>query len=112
MVVVHVLAVVVGVGVSLGVLRSAIRTVVLPRSEVVPLTRAVFVGLRLVYDAVARPQRSYDARDRVMATYAPVGLLLLAASWAVLVMTAFTLVFWGMGVTPLRQAFVTSGSSF
>ena len=61
------LAVVAGVALALGVLRSAIRTVVLPRSQVVPLTRAVFVGLRQVFDVVAKDTRSYDDRDRVMA---------------------------------------------
>ena len=58
-------AVVVGLALALGVLRSAIRTVVLPRSEVVPLTRAVFVGLRKVFDVFAKDKRSYDERDRV-----------------------------------------------
>lgn len=103
---------VVGVVLSLGTLRSAIRTVVLPRSEVVPLTRAVFVNLRKVFDMLARERRSYDARDRVMAFFAPLGLMLLAATWASCVLFAFTLVFWGLGTDPLRQAFVTSGSSF
>ena len=106
------LAVVFGLFVALGVLRSAIRTVVLPRSEVVPLTRAVFVGLRKIFDMFARDKRTYDERDRVMALFAPMGLMLLAASWALCVILAFTLVFWGLGVDPLRQAFVTSGSSF
>jgi hypothetical protein len=106
------MAVVFGLSVAVGVLRSAIRTVVLPRSEVVPLTRAVFAGLRKVFDMFARDKRTYDERDRVMALFAPVGLMLLAASWALCVILAFTLVFWGLGVDPLRQAFVTSGSSF
>jgi hypothetical protein len=105
-------AVVLGVVVSLGVLRSAIRTVVLPRSDVVALTRAVFVGLRKVFDLLVRRKQTYDARDRVMALYAPLGLMLLAASWALTVILAFTLVFWGLGTNPVSHAFVTSGSSF
>lgn len=106
------LAVVVGLSIALAVLRSAIRTVVLPRSEVVPLTRAVFTGLRKVFDQFAKDKRSYDERDRVMALFAPMGLMLLAAAWALCVILGFTLVFWGLGLDPLRQAFVTSGSSF
>src|SRR5918994_118372 len=106
------LAVVVGLTFALGVLRSAIRTVVLPRSEVVPLTRAVFTGLRKIFDFFAKDKRTYDERDRVMALFAPMGLMLLAASWALCVIGAFTLVFWVLGVNPLRQAFVVSGSSF
>ncbi|MCU1454069.1 MAG: hypothetical protein JWN46_2215 [Acidimicrobiales bacterium] len=108
----RVLAVVVGGGVSAIVLLSAVRTVVLPRSEVVALTRAVFLGLRKLFDMVAREQRSYEDRDRVMALFGPFGLMALAAVWALAIVGAFTLVFWGLGVDPLRQAFVSSGSSF
>ena len=106
------LSVAVGVVLTLGIVRSAIRTVVLPRSDVVALTRAVFVGLRRVFDVLARERRSYDERDRVMASYAPLGLVLLAVTWGLCVVFAFTLVFWGLGIDPLRRAFVTSGSSF
>src|SRR3954468_1019952 len=102
----------VGLVISIGVLRYAGRPVVRPRSEVVSLTRAVFLGLRQIFDLRARDKRSYEARDRVMALYAPLGLLLLAATWALVAMLGYTLVFWGLGVDPLRQAFVTSGSSF
>ena len=101
-----------GVVLALGTLRSAIRTVVLPRSEVVSLTRAVFLGLRKIFDLFAKDARTYEERDRVMASYAPLGLMLLAATWAVCEIVAFTLIFWGLGLDPLRQAFVTSGSSF
>ena len=106
------LAVVAGVALAVEVLLSAIRTVVLPRAQVVPLTRLVFVTLRQAFDVVAKDSRTYADRDRVMALYAPLGLMLLAATWALLVILAFTAVFWGLGVDPLRQAFVTSGSSF
>lgn len=109
---VRAMAVVVGVILALGVLRSAIRTVVLPRSEIVSLTRAVFLALRRVFDLRAKKKRSYEERDRIMALYAPLGLMLLAATWAFCEISAFALVFWGLGVDPLRQAFVISGSSF
>ena len=110
--VVRIVALLVGVGLSLAVLLSAVRTVVLPRSEVVALTRAVFLGLRRVFDGIARDKRSYEERDRVMALYGPVGLMALAAMWALLVIGGFSLVFWGLGVDPFRQAVVASGSSF
>src|SRR5262245_59127953 len=98
--VVRALAVVAGLVMALGVLRSAIRTVVLPRSEVVTLTRAVFVVLAKFFDVRAKEKRSYEARDRVMALFAPIGLLLLAATWALCVILSFTLVLWGLGVDP------------
>ena len=52
---------------------------------------------------LARDRRSYEARDRVMALYAlPLGLMLLAGDLGARVILAFTLVFWGLGVDPLR----------
>ena len=111
MIVARVLAVVAGSVVVGWTLLSAVRAVILPRGEVVALTRAVFVALRWVFNRIARPARSYEARDRAMAMYAPIALLALAASWVALVIVGFTLVYWGLGVDPLRQAFEESGSS-
>lgn len=111
MVVLRVLAVVAGALLVGWTLLSAVRAVILPRGEVVALSRIVFVGLRRVFGLFARPAKSYEARDRAMAMYAPIGLLALAASWVVLVVIGFTLVYWGLGVDPLRQAFEESGSS-
>lgn len=112
MVAFRILAVVGGIGSVVAVVLSAIRTVVLPRSEVVRLSRYVFVALRKVFDLFAREQRSYEARDRVMAMYAPLGLILLPAAWSVLVIASFTAINWGLGIDPLRRAFSMSGSSF
>ena len=57
------------------VLDSAMRTFVLPRAVVSRLTRLVFRGLRIVFDFIARRFSTYEGRDRVMALYAPFGLL-------------------------------------
>ena len=111
MVVAHIAAFVAGAGLVSWTLLSAVRAVILPRGDVVLLTRLVFVTLRRLFSLITRPARSYEARDRAMAMYAPIGLLLLAASWVLLVTVGFTAVFWGLGVDPLRQAFVESGSS-
>ncbi len=104
-------AVLAGSALVVWTLLSAVRAVILPRGDVVLLTRVVFVALRWVFDRITGLARSYEARDRAMAMYAPIGLLLLAASWVTLVIVGFTVVFWGLGVDPLRQAFVESGSS-
>jgi hypothetical protein len=92
-------------------LLSAIRAVVLPRGDVVLLSRAVFLGVRRIFNLLTRGADSYEHRDRIMALYAPIGLLALSASWVVLNLIGFTAVFWGLGVDPLRQAFLESGSS-
>lgn len=68
-------------------LDSAVRTFVLPRGVVVPYSRLVFVAVRRLFDLRLRFARSYEARDRVMAMYAPLTLLVLPATWLVLVIT-------------------------
>lgn len=94
------------------VLLSAIRTVVLPRAADVTLTHWVFKLTRTVFTVVAKRSTSYEARDRIMALQAPVALMGLAGAWALGIILSFGAVFWGLGVDPLRRAFVVSGSSF
>jgi hypothetical protein len=67
--------------------------------------------LNKVFSAVAGERRSYPARDRILAYYAPIGLVLLPGVWVVLVIAGYTLMYWGTGVNPLREAFIISGSS-
>ncbi|MGQ0803696.1 MAG: hypothetical protein ACT4PI_07530 [Actinomycetota bacterium] len=92
-------------------LDSAVRTFVLPRGVVVPYSRLVFVAVRRLFDLRLRFARSYEARDRVMAMYAPLTLLVLPATWLVLVITGFTGMFRALGVPTWREAFTTAGSS-
>ena len=93
------------------VIDSAVRTLMLPRGENAFTTRAVFVGLREVFNRLARLTRTYEGRDRVMALYAPVCLLVLPLVWLLLVMAAFTAMFHALGVRGFERAFEMSGSS-
>jgi hypothetical protein len=111
MIVADLAAVVGGVALVLWTLASAIKTVVVPRAYQSSLTRVHFVTWRRVFDLVARPSRSFAARDGVMALYSPVALVTLPAQWVSLVVVGFTAIDWGTGVRPLTEAFVTSGSS-
>ena len=91
---------------------GAIKTVVLPRAESAFLTRWLFIGLRrLVFDPLASPRRTFAWRDRVMAMYAPVGLLLLPGVWVACTILGFSGIFWATGIQPWTEALVTSGSS-
>ncbi len=104
-------AVIAGALLVLWTLSSAIQTVVVPRAAAVALTRLHFRGTRVVFELFTRPTRTYEARDRVLALYAPFTLVLLPAVWAALVAVGFTAIFWGTGIDPLYEAFATSGSS-
>jgi len=54
---------------------------------------------------------SFEAKDRVLGAYAPLGLILLLATWLVLVLIGFLGIFWGIEQAGPREAFVLSGSS-
>ncbi len=94
------------------VLSAAIRTVVVPRAESVLLNRVVFAGVKRVFDLAMLPRRSYETRDRILARYAPLTLLMLPVIWAAGTIAGFTAMQWAVGVHPVREALVLSGSSF
>ena len=100
-----------GVALVLVVLDSAVRTLVLPRGSVVALSRAIWLITRRVFDLIAGRCKTYEARDRVMALYAPMSLLLLPVVWLAMILGGFTMMFHALGVSSWRTAFVESGSS-
>lgn len=91
--------------------RSAIHTFVLPRSVSDFLARAFFLIMRSLFDLRAKKANSYEERDRIMALYAPLSLLLLLPFWLILVLIGYMGMFWAVGVTSWRAAFLLSGSS-
>jgi hypothetical protein len=95
----------------LAVLDAAVRTFVLPRGSQVVLTALVFRPVRHVFDAIARTRGDWEGRDRVMAGYAPVTLLLLPGVWLAGVFVGFAAVFHSLEHESWSRAFVTSGSS-
>jgi hypothetical protein len=100
-----------GSALVLWVLASAIQTVVVPRATPIALTRVHFLAIRRIFDWAARPSRIYETRDRVLALYAPIALVLLPGVWLTLLTIGFTAIFWGSGIDRLHEAFATSGSS-
>ena len=107
----RVVAFVVGVYLVQAVLRSAIRTVVVPRGEQTKLTNKTFLGMRLVYTSFANRRRSTEERDRLMARYAPTTLLVLASFWAFGVIIGFVPLYWAAGVHDFKECVYMSGSS-
>jgi len=90
---------------------SAVSTVVVPRGVPVRLTRIVFLTMRRLFELRSRFADTYAERDRAMALYAPLTLIVLPVVWLALTLVGFTAMFWALGIRPLRAAFVTSGSS-
>ncbi len=111
MIVGRVAAVVGGAALALWTLVAAMRTVVVPRAAVPLLTRVHFIAVNWLFRVPLRLSKTFARRDAIMALYAPSALLMLPGLWVTLVVVGCTAVFWGSGVEPLTEAFVTSGSS-
>ena len=111
MILVRILSFVFGGIIVVGTLFSAIETLVLPRSAPDLLTRVIFVTVRRLFALRLRWARSYAERDRVLAFFPPISLLLLLPTWLTLVLIGYMGMFWGLGVESWGEAFRVSGSS-
>lgn len=99
-----------GITVVLLAVRSAIRTFVLPRPARDGLLAFVFTNLRKVFNTVAGPTKPYPVRDRRLAWFAPVGLLLFPVAVITVVIAGYSLIYWSLGLDP-EAALRESGSS-
>jgi len=111
MIVVRVVAFAVGAAMAVTILRSAVRTVVVPRGEQTRITSKTFMFMRLIYDFFGRRQRTDEHRERVSARFAPTALLTLASLWAFGMTIAFVPMFWAVGRRDLTDSIYLSASS-
>jgi hypothetical protein len=110
LVVARVVAFVGGAWVVLATLASAVKTVVVPRAEPALLARAVFVGLRRLFDFRIRHVGTWEEADRIMARFAPFALITLPGAWVLFVLLGFAAIYWALG-DPASQVLTLSGSS-
>ena len=92
-------------------LYSAVSTLVLPRATRDLIAHSVFKVIWILCAPLIRIARTYEQRDRIMALYAPLVLILLPVTWLIITLFGFTLMFWAAGVRPMADAFLLSGSS-
>jgi hypothetical protein len=104
----QVLSVVFGTVVALAILGSALKTVVLPQEGLPRLAQAVFAT---VHRLLVHRSRSRERAIALRSLYAPVALVSLPLVWMLLMVVAFTFVFWGTGSLTWQRAFEISGSS-
>lgn len=108
MIALQILFFVIGTGLALGILGSALKTVVLPQEGNPRLAQAVFAAVhRLLIHRWDTGSRASAMR----ALYAPVALVSLPLVWMILMVVAFTCIFWGTGEPSVQRAFEISGSS-
>jgi hypothetical protein len=106
-----VLAIAAGLAVVVATTLSAVATLVVPRGVAARLTRIVFMVVRRLFDARMKVARSYEHGESAMAWYAPLALLVLAATWLALIGIGFTSVFYGLGAGSLVVSFEAAASS-
>jgi hypothetical protein len=100
-----------GLGLVVAAVASAVQTFVLPRAAADPVVRVVFRSLRRLFSLAMWPARRYEQRDRIMALFGPVGLLVLLPTWLIMTNVGYTGMFWALGAGSWYDAFKISGSS-
>lgn len=103
------LAVTAGGLLVVGVLFSALRTVVLPSGRMTDITRLMFAVADRIFTAPPGTRRPLPRRFSSL--YAPVALVSLPFAWSMLVALGFALVFFGAGDGSFGDSWVVSGSS-
>ena len=107
----EVLACLAGVLLVIAAIMSAMRVLVVPRSSRDRVARVLFFFLRRIFDLWALRLESYARVDRLMAWFAPVGLLLLVIVWLAMVLVGYTGIFLLLTGDGLHDSFILSGSS-
>ena len=108
MTVIRILSLLVGTVIILAILGSALKTVVLPQEGFPRLAQAVFA---LVHRLLVHKWRTMDRATALRGIYAPVALVSLPLVWMLMMVVAFSFVFWGTGGLTWQKAFEISGSS-
>ncbi|QDA59783.1 hypothetical protein [Hymenobacter jejuensis] len=90
---------------------AAVRSFILPRNESVLINNVAFTGVRYIFNLMASWQNTYARRDRLMALYAPIGLVTLPIVWLALVSFGYILIFWALGEEDIIQCYRLSSSA-
>ena len=111
MIVVQIIVFLLGLGIALSTLFSAIKQTVLPGRKKVRLSRAVARTTFQLYRFAFVRMPSEQVRDALAAFYAPMSVMLLPLVWVILLMLGFTMMFWGMSEPSLGTALSLSGAA-
>ncbi|MCB2378766.1 hypothetical protein LGH70_14280 [Hymenobacter sp. BT635] len=95
----------------LTVVLSAIRSFVLPRNESVLINNWVFMTVRYFFSFLAARYQTYAKRDRIMALFAPVALVMLPIIWLLLLSFAYAGIYWALGEGDFTKSYLLSSSS-
>ena len=106
-----ILFVIAGIVVILFSTGLAITTFMIPGTPPPLINRVVLRVMQIAFDLAIRPIRSEARRHRLLSLFAPVSLLAMLSMILLLLGFGYTLAFYGVGVKPLIQAMLFSGSA-
>jgi hypothetical protein len=107
----HTLAFAAGVVIVIGTVLSAVRSTILPRGVQSVIARMPTKVVRGAFRLWVGRSASYERRDRVMAMLGPIALLTLLATWLILIMAGYTLMYLAVTSRSFTQSVELSGSS-
>ncbi len=107
----HILVFLIGAGMVLATLFSAISTFVLPRSARSNLNRLVFGLMRRLTEFLMRFAKTYEQRDAIMAYFAPISLMLLVPTWYLIIALGYSFMYWALRAGDYFFDLRLSGSS-
>ncbi len=111
MLIVHLLALASGLAITVTTLNNVLQTVVVPRATASRLSGPVLRVVQGLISRLAQTRSDYLDRDAILAQGAPLVLVLRLVAWIGLLVTGFTLLFWGSGAGDLAGALRLSASS-
>ncbi len=90
---------------------SAIKATILPRGARSHITRTTNRAVRATFRLWTRRSPSYERRDQIMALLGPISLLVLLATWLVLMIGGYTLIYLAVTGRSLKTSVELSGAS-
>jgi hypothetical protein len=111
MIVLQLIVFLLGLGLSLATLSSAIRQTVLPGRKSVRLSRTLFRTTFLLFRLVIVHIQSEAVGSALAAFYAPMSVMLLPITWVILLLLGFSMMFWGMSEPSLGTSLSLSGAA-
>lgn len=96
MIVLQIIVFLLGLGLTLATLSSAIRQTVLPGRKSVRLSRTLYRTTFLLFRLVIVRIQSEAVRSALAAFYAPMSVMLLPITWVMLLLIGFSMMYWGV----------------
>jgi hypothetical protein len=111
MIVLRIIIFLLGLGLSLTTLSSAVKQTVLPGRKRVRLSRTIYRTTFLLFRLVFVRIQSEALRGALAAFYAPMSVMLLPVTWVIFLMVGFTMMFWGVSEPSLGASLSVSGAA-